>query len=435
MLYLIARVMIKHIFLNIFVLTMLVAFNANAQDDSTITVEQDIKVELPDSGNDTETIKTSVDYKTQIEVLRPKLGDTKIQDVQLPWLAYVKSVEGKVLVKRHNKAGDILLTFQVEEKDLLTKSDIVDVGSNGRIEIEFQNRELVNLGPSTVLRIEQKSSYTLLVGSLRVRTHREKEPKETLVYAPNVNVVSSGDADFVVRYDDKLRTTNLACFDGKLNIVGIRDSKEQKGFEKNLTRGDRLDVITTNEKNKEVYISTEPERLSMDSKKEILESFYSDPKQVDRWDYTRLATSFFRFAGSFEYAKFREVSNTAYVNFTLGYVPLIYLGSIFYLEPYFHVSIASPFSLFFYRTGAVIQINPFNGAYLGLGGGAFWIHKDTSKYGADFTIHLGYTYAEKVLDFIDGFRVAYFSSEASGLHERAFMFSVIINIGRGRELY
>jgi hypothetical protein len=407
--------MIKHIFLNIFVLTALVAFNVNAQDD-----------------NDAALIKAPVDYKTQIDVLKPTLGDIKIKDIQHPWLAYVKTVEGKVLVKRHNKGGDILLTFLAEEKDLLTNADIVDVGSNGRIEIEFQNTELVNLGPSTVLRIEQKSSYTLLVGSVRVRTPREKEPKKIFVYAPNVNIALEGNADFVVRYDDKLRTTNLACFDGKLNIVGIRDSKEQKGFEKNLVRGDRLDVITTNEKNKEVYIPTEPEKLSMDSKKEILESFYSDPKQVDQWEYTRLATGFFRFATSFEYAKF---SDTAYANFTLGYVPLIYLGSIFYLEPYFHVSFASPFDLFFYRVGGVFQINPFNGAYFGLGGGAFWIHKDTSEYGADFTIHIGYTFAEKIMTFIDGFRLAYFVSEASGLHEKAFMFSVIINIGRGRELY
>jgi len=432
MLYLLARVMIK---LNILILATFVTFNVYSQDDSAIVVDQEITVDMPQEGSNNTTTKTTIDYKTQIEILKPKLGDKKIQDVQRPWLAYVKTVEGKVLIKRHNKKGDILLTFPAEKKDLLTNADVVDVGSNGRIELEFKNEELVNLGPSTILRVEQNNAYTLLVGSLRIRASKNKENKDLLVYAPNVNIVSTEGVDLVVRYDDKLRTTSIACFDGNLNASGIRDSKEQKGFEKNLVRGDRFDIITTTEKNKEVYLATELERLSMDSKKQLLENFYSDPNQVDSWEYTRFATSFGRFATSFEYAKFREVSDTAYANFTLGYVPLIYLGSIFYLEPYFHISFANPFDLFFYRAGAAVQINPINGLYFGAGGGAFWIQKDSSRYGADFTLHLGYTFAEKLLTFIDGFRMAYFSSQASGLHERAFMFSIIINVGRGRELY
>ena len=433
MLYLIAMVTNR---LNILIFASFFVLNVYAQNEVVFTVDEEVKVEMPDSGNDNEIIKTSVDYKTQIEILRPKLGDKKIEEVQNPWIAYVKSVEGKVLIKRHNKAGDIVITFSAEEKDLLTNSDVVDIGSNGRVELEFKNKDIINLGPSTVLKIEQKNAYTLLVGSLRVRAPKnKKESKTILVYAPNVNVSSENGVDFVVRYDDKLRTSNLVCFNGKFNARGIRDSKEQKGFEKNLVRGDRLDVITTNEKDKEVYIATEPEKLSMDSKRQILESFYSDPTQVDLWEYRKLSTSFFRFATSFEYARFREVSDTAYANFTFGYVPLVYLGSVFYLEPYFHISFANPFSLLFYRAGAVVQVNIINGLYFGLGGGAFWIHKESSKYGADFTTHLGYTFAEKVMGFIDGFRMAYFMSQASGLHERAFMFSMVINFSAGRELY
>jgi len=434
MLYLMPKVMIK---LNILILATVFAFNLYAKDDSTTVVDQSAKFDVTQDGIDTPPITAKVDYKTQLDLLTPKLGDRTIEQIQHPWFASVKTVEGKVLIKRYNKVGDIIITFPAEEHSLLTTADVVDVGRDGRLEIEFKNKEFINLGPSTIVKIEQKGAYTLLQGSVRVRAAKSKEPKKIVVFAPNVNVASNskGVVDVVVRYDDKSRTTNVACFDSKLNASGMRDSKDQKGFEKVLVRGDKLDIITTNEKDKEVYIAAEPERLSMDSKKQILESFYSDPKQVDSWEYTKLATSFYRFATSFEYAKFKEISNSAYINFTVGYIPLIYLGSMFYLEPYFHVSFANPFDLFFYRVGAVLQINPMNGLYFGTGGGAFWIHQDSSKYGADFTLHVGYTFADKVMSFIDGFRLAYFASQASGLHERAFMFSMVVNIGRGRELY
>lgn len=434
MLYLIAMVINR---LNILMVALFFAFNVYAQNEVVFTTDEEVKIDMPQEGADQIPLKNTVNYKTQIETLKPKLGDKKIEEMLNPWIAYVKVVEGKVLIKRHNKKGDIILTFPAEEKDLLTNSDVVDVGNNGRVELEFKNKDTLNLGPSTILRVEQKSAYTLLVGSLRIRAPKSKESKNILVYAPNaeVSATSKSEVDFIVRYDDKLRTSNIVCFIGKLNINGVRDSKEQKGFEKTILRGDRLDIITTNEKNKEIYIATEPEKLSIDSKKQLLESFYSDPKQVNSWEYTKFSTSFFRFATSLEYARFREVSDTAYVNFTLGYVPLISLGSIFYLEPYLHVSFASPFDLFFYRVGAVLQVNPFSGTYVGLGGGAFWIHNNTGTYGADFTMHIGYSFAEKLMSFIDGFRFAYFASEASGLHEKAFMLSMIINIGTGRELY
>jgi hypothetical protein len=406
--------------LKLLILTLL-SFNLNAQ-------------ESPDEAL---PISAKVDYKAQMEKLEAKLGKTKIEDVEKPWIAYCKSVEGKVLIERYNNKGDIVVAFHPAEGTLLRDNDVVNIESNGRAELEFKNNDTINLGPSTILRVEKQDAYTLLVGSMRVRSKKKKDndKQDIYVYAPNISVLTQPSTDMAVRYNGQEKTTQIACFDGKLTVNGLRDSKELKGFEKTVIGGETMGVVTTYEKNGEAYFPTEPERLSLESKKALLESFYNDPSKVDSWEYTRISTSFLRFAPSFEYSKFNDIAGTTHTNFTLGYIPLIYFGSIFYLEPYFYVSLASPFDLFFYRIGGTLQINPFAGAYLGAGGGVFWIHKDTANYGSDFTFHVGYTFAEKLLTFIDGLRFSYFSSHASGLSQKAYMFSVILNIGHGRELY
>jgi hypothetical protein len=411
----------------------LTVLNLNAEEIAPVApvtpvmVDQETKEALP--------VKATVDYKAQMEKLTPKLDKQKIETVEQPWLAYVKSVEGKVQIKRYNDKGDIIITFPPVEGTLLKSRDVIDIESNGRAELGFKNMDTINLGPSTLLRIEKADTYTLLLGSMRIRAKNKKEKQNIYVYAPNTAVVTQPKADLAIRYDGKEKISQIACFDGKLTVNGIRDSKELKAFERGIESGQTMSVVTSFEKGREAYIPTEPERLSLESKRALLESFYSDPSKVDSWEYTRIATSFFRFAPSFEYTKFRELTDKTYINFTLGYVPLIYLGSIFYLEPYFYVSFANPFTNFFYRVGGSLQINPFAGAYLGIGGGVFWIHGDTADYGSDFTFNVGYTLAEKLMSFIDGFRFSYFASRASGFHNTSYMLSVIINISHGRELY
>ena len=436
--------MIKHLRSNILIALLFFATCVSAEEATFINVDEETRLEVPKEGKETAPVTVAVDPKKQIETLRPKLGNKKIDTIEKPWVGYIKNVEGSPLVKRYNRAGDIILSFTASEDTLLMEGDVLDIEESGRAELYFKNGVTVNLGPATVFRIDQNfaskkqqdSSFTLMIGSARVRAKDPREIYSVWMFAPNAAVNSVDVADFAVRYDGKVKTTYVACFDGNIKTTGLRDSKDNKSYNKSLAVGQTMNVVTAYEKDRELYIASEPEKLSREAKRSLLESFYKDPQTVDSWEYTRAATSFARFAGSFEYAKFREIPNTTYANFTVGYVPLIYLGSIFYIEPYFHISVASPFSLFFFRGGGSLQIVPINGVYAGVGGGVFWIHKDTSGYGGDFTVYAGYTFADKLLmNLMDGLRVSYFSSNASGLHEKSFMFSVIINISNGRELY
>lgn len=413
-------------------LIAMATFNLNAQEP--------IQEEVTPAATEQETrdvlaAQKTVDYKAQMGKLTPTLGDRNINEVENPWTAYIKNTEGNVLVKRHDAKGNIIIAFAPLEGTLLRSRDLIDIEANGRAELEFKDSKTLNLGPSTLIRIEKQDTCTLLLGSMRVRAKETKEGNNIFVYAPNVFITTHPKSDLAIRYDGSEKKSQVACFDGTLNANGIRDSKELTGFDRTISGGETINVVTTYEKGRETYLPTETEKLSLESKKELLESFYTDPSQVDSWEYTRISTSFLRFAPTLEYATFNELTDTKYFNFTLGYIPLIYLGSIFYLEPYFYVSFANPFDQLFYRVGGSLQINPFFGAYVGLGGGVFWIHKDTTNYGGDFAFNIGYTFAEKLLSFIDGFRFSYFVSNASGLHERAYMFSLVVNIGRGRELY
>jgi len=426
MLYLVTRVMFKYRFFYISLFLVFSAVSVRAQKNFDVGNDHEGVESIP--------IKISIDYNVQKEKLKPKLDHKSISRFDKQWIGYVKSTEGKVFIKRFRDDGNIIMAFPAEKGSLLTKNDVIDIEKNGRAELEFRHGDTINLGPLTVIKIEQEGTYTLLTGSMRLRAQKDETGRGVSIYAPNVAVFSKENIDLAVRYNDRIKTSSVVCFGGSVTARGVSDAKGLTSFEKGVNKGEIVSVITTYEKNGEAYIASDPEKISLDSKKDMLESFYSDPEKIDSWAYTKVSTGFFRFTTSLEYVTVKDITDT-YTNFSVGYVPLIYLGSVFYIEPYFYASLADPFKQAFFRAGGSFQVNPIYGAYVGLGGGAFWTSRVPSGYGADLTGYIGYTLAEKIARFIDGARFSFFASQASKVTYKTFMFSIVINIGRGRDLY
>jgi len=380
---------------------------------------------------------TAEEKSSNLDKLIPRIsGERKDKNITPPWIGYVSRVEGHSMINRYDESGEnIILSFHAEEGMLIRNGDDVGVESRSSLDITFKNRVKLSLGPRTVFKINrhdvtdaaQTGKFNLFMGSARLRVHGVKLNTVEKMYAPNVVLTAVDKSDVVVKYDDQMKTTLAMCFEGSASF-------EQKSYERVLGEGKFMKVEPSYENNREVYQNTEPEDISREYKKEILESFYGNPDDVSPWEYTGIGTSFLRFIIWAESWRLIDETSTHY-GLVLGYIPTIRMFSIFYLEPYFETTFASAFDLFFFRAGGRLEAYIYHGLYVGVGGGIFWRDRSTAGFGTDMAINIGYTFAEKVLGVVDGLRVAYQSSKTVGIEQKSVMMGVIFNFGYGRDLY
>ena len=378
--------------------------------------------------------KIVVDRESSVEKLKPRLGLTGINNEAQEWIAYVSDTEKNLEVKRYDVTGkDIILSFMAEKGHLLKEGDLLETSSRTKAEIIFRDGTTLRMGPKTVLKINYywlvedtlDTKMNLLTGSVRINTGGRKKDSKLEIYAPNV-AVNTQQADFAVRYNSTYKTTYVGCFSGTLSSSGPTDA--------DIGPNGYMTVETTYDGTKEAYIVRNSEKLKTDDKKEMLESFQSAPEQISPWEFTNVSSGYLRFLTGIEYSKFKELSNN-YYSWTLGYVPLIHLGSVVFFEPYIEAAFATPFTMTFFRTGGRLEFQFQGGFYFGLGAGIFWVSKDIDKSGPDLGLNLGYTFISKPLDVIDGLRLSYASATTKGYHQKAFMLSVLMNFYGGRELY
>ncbi|MFH1223562.1 MAG: FecR family protein [Pseudomonadota bacterium] len=384
----------------------------------------------------TEKIKTVIDEKKlKLAQLMPKVaGKRKDADIIDPWIGYVSRADGKCVIKRYTDDNQSIGLSIPAENDLLIKSgDDVDVGKGSSIDITFKDKIKLSLGPRTIFRItNEPGKFRLLTGSARLKVRGVKPGTEEKIYTPNAAVNSSGKGDFAVRYNEKIKTTSAVCFDNDIFLVGLNNSRDKRSYQRVIHEDQFMEVETSYDENKEVYRSNDPEVLSRDYKKEILESFYSDPQDVDVWEYTGVSTSFLRFSLGLEASK-DSGANASYFGPLFGYNPIIYLASIFYLEPYFEMSIIPDTSTFFFRAGGTVELYMYKGLYVGGGLGIFWMGRNTSAYGRDLSANIGYTFSESLMGFVDGVRVAYHLSRSTPTDLSGFLFGIFINFVEGRD--
>ncbi|MEI6079996.1 MAG: FecR domain-containing protein, partial [bacterium] len=385
---------------------------------------------------DSSLVKAPV--KNVIEnTLRPKMADKKLETLSYPWVGYISDVEGKVLVTRSNTEGTVVVaTFEAKEGDLVHSKDSFEVRPKSSINILLKNETEISLGPKTAFKIyqhyvddkEQNSLFNLLYGNARVEIKNEKKTSSVKLYAPNV-VVTAKKADFAVSYSNSKKMAIIADLSGDTSVVGTTDSKERKSYAQPLAEDEYLEITTSYDGEKEIYLNSDPAKMTRNYKKQVLESLNASYREIDPWEFTRIETSFFRIAPGFEYATIRELS-TSYYNFSIGYIPLIHTFSVFYLEPYFFVSMGSS-SKPLMRAGANIEVYAYRGFYLGTGLGAFWL-ADANGSKMDFNLNLGYTFSDKQLGVFDGFRFGYFISKTPIYHDYSLVFSIVLNFSSGR---
>ena len=376
--------------------------------------------------------------KAEIENnLKPKIKGKSLEKLSHPWIGYISDIEGKVIITRTNSEGTtVQVTFEAKDGDLIHERDVLDVGPKSNVELTLKNDTEIYLAPGTVFKVyqhyvdanEQSSLFNLMSGRVRVNIDREKKISSVKLYAPNA-MVSSKKSDFVTSYDDKSKTSMIACLDGEISVQGATDSKERKTFSQYLSEDDFMNITTSYDGEVENYINTDPSKMSRNYKKNILESFNADYREVDPWEFTRISTSFFRIAPGIEYSSASGVASNFY-NFSVGYIPLIHTFSIFYLEPYFFLSVASSQELFL-RAGASVVMYLYKGFYAGSGAGAFWI-TDGAGSKMDFNVSTGYTFSDKQMGIIDGLRLEYFISKTPRYHFTGFIFSLVFNFSSGR---
>lgn len=386
--------------------------------------------------------KVELDKTSSVEKLKPKLDKDGFKTLSPEWIAYVNETGDQLEVKRYDyNSSSIALSFMAQGQHLLRIGDALETSAKTKSEIIFRDGSRLRIGPRTVIKLDSYSlssellhvKLSLLTGSARVNVKKQKFKTNFEIYTPNVALTSSK-ADLAVRYSSNFKTTYIACFSGNLLAYGLTDSRLRKSYERSMSDNSYMTIETTYDGTKEVYIARDPEKLTGESKKDILESFYSDPEEIDPWEFTGISTSFLRFLTGFEYSNFKELEKS-YYSWTAGYVPLIHLFSIVYLEPYIEAAFAKPFSMTFFRTGGRLELQFYKGFYLGFGGGIFWISQDIGLKGRDLGINAGYTFVQKPLDFIDGVRFSYASAKTNGYHQKAFLFSLLVNFYKGRELY
>ncbi len=378
-----------------------------------------------------------------IDKLRPKVTSEGLKAQDQVWVAYVKEVTDKLEIKRYDEAGAfVTMSFVAQNGHLLKVGDMLDTSVKTRAEIVFRDGTKLRLGPLSVLRIDSYDpavdkvyiKMNLLTGSARLDVRGGKDDPKVEIYSPNV-VVNSKKADFAVKYNNSFKTTSIACFSGEIFAYTLNDNRIIKGYENVLTTNESMLVETTYEGPKEVYIARDPQKLNRATKKDVLGSFYTDPEEIDPWEYTGISTNFLRFLTGFEYSGFTEVPDK-YYSWTLGYVPIIHLASVIYLEPYFELAFAKPFSMTFFRTGARLEFQVYDGFYAGFGGGIFWVSDKIKLASTDLGFNVGYSFVNKPLDFIDGLRFSYAAAKTNdGYHQKCFMFSVLMSFYNGRELF
>ncbi len=370
--------------------------------------------------------KVVLDKAASIEKLKPKLDKNDFKGISQEWVAYVADPGEKLEVKRYDDEGtSIILSFMADKQHLLKVGDVLDTSIKTKSEIVFRDGSTLRLGPKSVLKIFSNTKVNLLLGSARIEIEKNKEKTNFELNAPNVTLTSQ-EADFAVRYNGSYKTTDVACFSGELFAFGLTDSKFRKTYEKKVSTNAYMTIDTVYDGTKEVYIAREPEKLSREHKEDILKSFYGNMEDVDPWEFTDISTSFLRFLMGIEYSAFKEFSNK-YIGLTLGYVPLIHIASVIYLEPYFEAAFANPFSTTFYRTGGRVELQFYRGFYVGGGGGIFWVNKAINQKGKDFGANVGYTFIKERIGFIDGVRLSYSSAAAVGYHQNSYMFSILMN--------
>ena len=376
--------------------------------------------------------------KAQIENnLKPNIKDKKLETLSYPWIGYISDLKGKVIITRNNNEGTtVLITFEAKEGDLIREKDSIEVRPKSSAQLTLKNEAEISLAANTVFKVyqhyiddnEQNSLFDLLAGRARISVNNEKKTSSVKLYVPNAVIISKK-ADFATSYDDNNKTSVIACLDGEVLIQNITNDKDRKSFSQYLSENDFMNITTSYDGENENYINTDPAKMSRNYRKNILESFNSDYKELDPWEFTRISTSFFRIAPGIEYANSSQLSSSFY-NFSIGYIPLIQTFSIFYLEPYFFVSFASSKELFF-RTGASVIMYLYRGFYAGSGIGAFWIN-DGGGSKMDFNISTGYTFSDKQMGIIDGLRFEYFISKTPRYHFNGFIFSLVFNFSSGR---
>ena len=369
--------------------------------------------------------------------LKPNIKGKKLETLSYPWVGYISDIEGKVVITRNNSDGTaVLITFEAKDGDLIHEKDSIDVRPKSSVQLSLKNDTEISLASNTVFKVyqhyvddkEQNSLFNLLSGRVRVNIGNEKKISSVKLYAPNAAIITKK-ADFTTAYDDNNKTSIITCLDGEVSIQGVTNNKDRKSFSQYLSENDFMNITTSYDGETENYINTNPAKMSRNYRKDILESFNSDYKELDPWEFTRISTSFFRIAPGLEYAESSGLSSSFY-NFSIGYIPLIQTFSIFYLEPYFFLSVASSNQLF-YRTGASVIAYLYRGFYAGSGAGAFWLN-DGGGSKMDFNISTGYTFSDKQMGIIDGLRLEYFISRTPRYKFTGFIFSLVFNFSSGR---
>lgn len=382
-----------------------------------------------------------VNKPSGIELLKPKY-DKNDKDVDPKWIGRILDVKGKLEVKRYeDHGGDVAISFMANIDQYIKTHDVLETFASGEAELKFNDGTKIIVAPSTVLKVENYNviddityiKLRVLSGSIRSDVSAGSKKVKLEVHTPNV-AVSSSRADFIVKHASDYKSTKIACFYGSLTYFMSTDSKTKNIYDGNIEKDEYVVVDSIYDGAKEIYVSRDPVKIKRAERKELVESFSSDPQEVDPWEYTTISTGLLRFITGFEYSKFKEISER-YYSWYIGYTPLVYLGYIIYLEPYFELAFARPFSMTFFRTGGRIELQLYKGLYLGFGGGAFWVSRDVGEAGLDLGFNAGYTFAEKPLDFIDGIRFSYNMSKSSGYNNRAFLIGIMMNFYNGRGLY
>ncbi|MEI6092717.1 MAG: FecR domain-containing protein [bacterium] len=376
--------------------------------------------------------------KQNEENLRPKISGKKLATLAYPWVGYVSDVEGKAIIQRYDNDGlSILATFEAKEGDLVHEKDFFDIRAKSSIEITLKNDTEIALAPNTFFKVqqhyldakEQNSIFNLLSGRARINIKHEKKISKVKIYSPNL-VIESDQADIVLGYNSKSKTSMVACFDGSFSAVGSTDIKGKKKYNQFLYEDEYMEINTSYDEQGESYLNTDPAKMSTSYRRDVLESLNADYRELDPWAFTRISTSFLRFAPSFDYSTVKGSTST-YYNFSFGYIPLIHLMSIFYIEPYFFASLAAK-SQYFLRTGASLDLYLFRGFYVGGGGGVFWV-SDSKGSGADLSANLGYTFSGKQMGLFDGIRFAYYRSKTPIYDVNSFLVSLVLNFSGGRD--
>lgn len=368
--------------------------------------------------------------------IRPKIKGKNLEKLSEPWIGYVSDVGGIATINRHTKDGStILITFQAEEGDLISETDSIETGKIGSLEITLKNNTQITIAPKTIVEImrhyvstdEQESIFNLLFGNMMINVSQEKEKSSVKVLAPNLAVHTDTKlATFATNYDPNRKTTRVACLGGEITAEGVTDNKDKKHYSQYLEENQYMTVTTSYEGDTEIYLNTDPAKMTTKYKNKLLDEFNTTPIELDPWSYEKRTSTLYRIAPGFEYGTIRELPNKRYYNFSFGFVPIMYLGSIFYLEPYFYIGLAST-STFFMRAGGSLELYPWRGFYLGSGAGLFCVTNGGGTGNLDFNINVGYSFSEKQTGVFEGFRFSYFMSQTSLYNERSVMFSLLLN--------